>query len=95
MQKFTSYEKNVIGILFGLRRTGKTVLLYQWLLDLPKAKSAYLSLCADESFADLLHDLEVLRKNGYQYLAPLMKSPFVKILLTERLFLSTDFHLLA
>ena len=60
-----------VGVLYGLRRTGKTVLLKQWLQHLPyeeQKKAAYISIDT-ECMADVKHDLRVLRENGYKYIA--------------------------
>ena len=71
MQRFTARESHRVGILYGLRRTGKTVLLKQWLCSLPeeeRLKACYISV-EQESLEDIFADLKTLRQNGYKYVA--------------------------
>ncbi|MBQ7609424.1 MAG: AAA family ATPase [Desulfovibrionaceae bacterium] len=73
LARMVEYRENAslkTGILYGLRRTGKSVLLRQWLLGLPyeeRAKAAYLTI-ESEGFADIKNDLNTLRNNGYKYI---------------------------
>lgn len=71
MKKFASSDSLRVGILYGLRRTGKTILLKQWLQSLPpleSQKAAYISVEEENMFA-VKHDLQVLSQNGYKYVA--------------------------
>ena len=58
-----------VGVLYGLRRTGKTVLLRQWLWNLPyeeRVKAAYLTING-ESLRTIKDDLTKLQEKGYKY----------------------------
>ena len=69
MNKYAANESTRTGVLFGLRRTGKTILLRQWLLHLPyeeRNKAAYLTI-EGELFSDIKKDLNTLRNNGFKY----------------------------
>ncbi|MBQ7586204.1 MAG: AAA family ATPase, partial [Desulfovibrionaceae bacterium] len=71
MQNFTKSDSLRVGVLYGLRRTGKSILLMQWLWNLPyeeREKSAYIEV-NKEQMLDVEHDLEVLRDHGYKYIA--------------------------
>lgn len=57
-----------ICILYGLRRTGKTTLLFQMLSELPNDKSAYIKIKTTDTMADLTKDLNQLHKLGYKYI---------------------------
>ena len=67
------FELNMRGrvcILYGLRRTGKTTLLFQAINDLPKEereKAVYIKIRITDAFSDLNADLRVLRKKGYRH----------------------------
>ena len=71
---FSKKSTRKIGMLYGLRRTGKTVLLQQWLMSMEskeikeEEKSVYI-LMNGESFDDLKADLRVLQENGYRFIA--------------------------
>lgn len=59
-----------VFILYGLRRTGKTTLIFQSILGLPMDelhKVAYLKAQEGESFYDLQKDLDYLYKHGIRY----------------------------
>ena len=71
MKFFTESVERRVGVLYGLRRTGKSVLLRQWLMGLPedlKKKAAYITVDS-ESLYDIKKDLKTLRENGYRYVA--------------------------
>ena len=71
MKNFSQSDSLRVGVLYGLRRTGKTVLLKQWLQSLPyeeRTKAAYISVDA-ETMSDVKADLRTLRENGYKYVA--------------------------
>lgn len=56
-----------ICILYGLRRTGKTTLLFQMLGELPVEQSAYIKIQTTDNMARLTKDLDRLFENGYRY----------------------------
>lgn len=69
MVDFQDHDSLRTGILYGVRRTGKSVLLRQWLLNLPyeeRQRAAYLTI-ENESFVDIKKDLNLLRSNNYKY----------------------------
>ena len=69
MKSFASNDSLRVGMLYGLRRTGKSVLLRQWLLALPheeQERAAYITI-DDESMADVKKDLSTLHSHGYKY----------------------------
>ena len=60
-----------VFILYGLRRTGKTTLLRQAVLDMPEdmqRQSAYLMMSAGNTLADVNRDLRTLYDQGYRYI---------------------------
>ena len=68
LQKFVngSYDGKIC-ILYGLRRTGKTTLLFQMLSDLPIEKTAYIKVQTTDDMSRLTKDLKVLFELGYRY----------------------------
>ena len=56
-----------IAILYGLRRTGKTTLLFQMINELPKYQTAYIKIKTTDNMSMLTKDLDLLSKNGYKY----------------------------
>lgn len=59
-----------VCLLFGLRRTGKTTLLRQAVLDMTPeeaAKTAYIKATKQDTIADLNRDMEQLRSLGFRY----------------------------
>ena len=68
LQKFVngSYDGKIC-ILYGLRRTGKTTLLYQMLSELPIEKTAYIKVQTIDDMSRLTKDLKVLFELGYRY----------------------------
>ena len=75
LQDFIKRKRtNYICALYGLRRTGKTVLMYQMIEELIKLglrdKIAYISFSANTKYTDtkLLSDIAELYKNGIQYI---------------------------
>lgn len=68
LQKFVagSYDGKIC-ILYGLRRTGKTTLLFQMLSDLPIKKTAYIKVQTTDDMSRLTKDLKVLFELGYRY----------------------------
>lgn len=58
-------------ILYGLRRTGKTTLIKQAILDMNinnRSKSAYIQINYSNTLADLNYDLKILNDKGYKYI---------------------------
>ena len=68
LQKFMngSYDGKIC-ILYGLRRTGKTTLLFQMLSELPIEKTAYIKVQTTDDMSRLTKDLKVLFELGYRY----------------------------
>lgn len=68
LQKFVagSYDGKIC-ILYGLRRTGKTTLLFQMLSELPIEKTAYIKVQTTDDMSRLTKDLKVLFELGYRY----------------------------
>ena len=56
--------------VYGLRRTGKTTMLFQAIADMSDddfAKTAYIKLRTTDTMEDVIHDLDILYKEGYKY----------------------------
>lgn len=68
LQKFVegSYDGKIC-ILYGLRRTGKTTLLFQMLASLPVEQTAYIKIQTTDNMSYLTKDLHLLFKLGYKY----------------------------
>ena len=68
LQKFVtgSYDGEIC-ILYGLRRTGKTTLLFQMLSELPIEKTAYIKVQTIDDMSRLTKDLKALFELGYRY----------------------------
>lgn len=65
-----SDESDRVCLLFGLRRTGKTTLLRQAVLDMSPAeiaKTVYIKASAQVTMADLNRDMEQLAARGFHY----------------------------
>ena len=56
-----------ICILYGLRRTGKTTLLFQMLGECPMEQTAYIKIQTTDNMSKLTKDLNLLFKRGYKY----------------------------
>lgn len=59
-----------VFILYGLRRTGKTTLIRQIILELPESdfdKAAFIQVTSRDSLSDIDEDLRLLEKDGYKY----------------------------
>lgn len=56
-----------VCILYGLRRTGKTTLLFQVMNELPIEKIAYIKALTTDNMAMLIKDLNILFNKGYKY----------------------------
>ena len=66
-----SAECDRVCVLFGLRRTGKTTLLRQAVLDMTPedaTKTAYIKAARQNTIADLNQDMEQLRTLGFRYI---------------------------
>lgn len=60
-----------VTAVYGLRRTGKTTMLYQAMAEMPedvKEKAVYIKLRTDNDMAQLNRDLYRLRDAGYRYI---------------------------
>ena len=68
LQKFVagSYDGKIC-ILYGLRRTGKTTLLFQMLSELPIERTAYIKVQTTDDMSRLTKDLKALFELGYRY----------------------------
>lgn len=68
LQKFVtgSYDGKIC-ILYGLRRNGKTTLLFQMLSELPIEKTAYIKVQTIDDMSRLTKDLKALFELGYRY----------------------------
>ena len=63
-------ECDRVCLLFGLRRTGKTTLLRQAVLDMTPedaARTAYIKATKQDTIANLNRDMEQLRSLGFRY----------------------------
>ena len=68
LKKYVSHDYDgKIGILYGLRRTGKTTLLFQMIGELPLEQTAYIKIQATDNMSMLTRDLNQLFRNGFQY----------------------------
>ena len=59
-----------VCLLYGLRRTGKTTLLFQIANDLSSeelSRAVYIKARTTDSMADMNHDLKILASSGYRY----------------------------
>lgn len=59
-----------VFILYGLRRTGKTTLIRQIILELSDSdfnKAAFIQVTSRDSLSEIDEDLRLLEKNGYKY----------------------------
>ena len=60
-----------VFILYGLRRTGKTTMIRQMILDLSedmREKAAFIQVSPNESLASLNQDIKLLEKKGFRYI---------------------------
>ena len=68
LQQFVTRDiDGKICILYGLRRTGKTTLLFQMISELPVEQTAYIKVKTTDNMSKLTKDLEALCKNGCKY----------------------------
>ena len=62
--------RDKVFILYGLRRTGKTTLIRQILLNMATddlKRAAFIQVTAKDTLADLNKDMKYLESNGYRY----------------------------
>lgn len=57
-----------VAILYGLRRTGKTTLIFQMINELPVDKTAYIKIKSSDNMSKLTKDLDLLFGYGYRYI---------------------------
>ena len=68
LQKFIGHDYDgKICILYGLRRTGKTTLLFQMMEELPNGQTAYIKIQTTDNMSLLTKDLKKLFQLGYRY----------------------------
>lgn len=63
-------HQDKVFILYGLRRTGKTTLIRQIILDMTPEeinKAAFIQVRAKDTLSDINADIKYLEENGYQY----------------------------
>ena len=57
-----------VCVLFGLRRTGKTTMLFQALNDIDISKAAYIKVKESDDMSMLIKDINILNENGFKYI---------------------------
>ena len=63
-------DRGRVCLLYGLRRTGKTTLLFQAIRELTpqqREKAVYIKARVDDTMDDMIHDLKKLRDEGARY----------------------------
>ncbi len=64
-------QQDKVFILYGLRRTGKTTLIRQIILNMKpeeRRKAAFVQIKSTDTLSDINADLRTLEENGYQYI---------------------------
>ena len=56
-----------ICVLYGLRRTGKSTLIFQMIAELPLEQTAYIKIQTTDNMSKLSKELDRLFKRGYKY----------------------------
>lgn len=56
-----------VCLIYGLRRTGKTVMLFQAISELPKAETVYIKMMTSDNMGTLNEDLRRLSVKGVKY----------------------------
>lgn len=56
-----------VCVVYGLRRTGKTTMLFQVMSELPENQTVYIKARSTDTMAMLDHDLKKLAAQGYRY----------------------------
>lgn len=71
---FEQLEKYLYGkgygrvcVIYGLRRTGKTTMLFQAMADLPLEETVYIKVHVSDTMGMLNRDLKKLAARGYKY----------------------------
>lgn len=69
LQRYLHDERNWtrVCVVYGLRRTGKTTMLFRAIADLGE-KTAYIKMRKTDMMSNLIHDLDVLYHNGYKFI---------------------------
>lgn len=62
-----NYEGKIC-ILYGLRRTGKSTLIFQMISELPILQTAYIKIQTTDNMRNLIQDLNNLFQEGYKYI---------------------------
>lgn len=71
LKSLYSGDMTRVTAVYGLRRTGKTTMLYQAMAEMPKemqTKTVYIKLKPENDMAQLNRDLYRLKDAGYQYI---------------------------
>lgn len=64
-------QQDKVFILYGLRRTGKTTLIRQIILNMKpeeRRKAAFIQIKSTDTLSDINADLKTLEEHGYQYI---------------------------
>ena len=64
-------DNDRVFIMYGLRRTGKTTMIRQLILDMSpemKKRTAFIQISPNETLSMLNKDLKILEKQGYRYI---------------------------
>ena len=64
-------QQDRVFILYGLRRTGKTTLIRQIILNMKpeeRQKAAFIQIKSSDTLSDINNDLKTLEAQGYQYI---------------------------
>lgn len=64
-------QQDKVFILYGLRRTGKTTLIRQIILNMKpeeRQKAAFIQIKSTDTLSDVNDDLKTLEEHGYQYI---------------------------
>lgn len=64
-------QQDKVFILYGLRRTGKTTLIRQIILNMKpeeRQKAAFIQIKSTDTLSDINADLKTLEEHGYQYI---------------------------
>ena len=65
---YLNSDVDKVCILYGLRRTGKTTMLFQALNDIDNSKAAYIKVKESDNMSMLIKDINILKDKGYKYL---------------------------
>ena len=63
--------KDRVFILYGLRRTGKTTMIRQFIADMSEvdlARTAFIQIAPKDTLADVNKDMKLLEQEGYKYI---------------------------